>query len=66
MKGLKAESQGFANHVGMKFNFMAKKIKANLTPDEQVVLHNLLQGDIKIKSATKPFSNQDILILQPS
>jgi hypothetical protein len=57
MKGLKAESQGFANHVGMKFNFMAKKIQANLTPDEQVVLHNLLQGDIKIKSAPMAIQN---------
>jgi hypothetical protein len=36
---------------------MAKKIDANLTPDEQVVLHNLLQGDIKIKSAPKAIQN---------
>jgi len=57
IKSLKSDAQGFANHTGMRFTFLAKKIDANLTPDEQVVLHNLLQGDIKIKSAPKAIQN---------
>ena len=50
-KALKAEAQGFSNHIAMRFSFMAQKIKANLTTDEQKILHNLLQGDTKIKVA---------------
>jgi hypothetical protein len=50
-KKLKAEAQGFSNHIAMKFSFLAKKIKANLKEDEQKILHNLLQGDTKIKVA---------------
>ena len=57
IKALKADAQGFGNHTAMKFTFLAKKIDANLTPDEQVVLHNLLQGDIKIKSAPNAIQN---------
>ena len=47
----RAEAQGFANHIGLKFVYLSRKIKANLTGDEQKILHNLLQGDTKIKVA---------------
>ena len=57
MKGLKSEAQGFSNHVGMKFSFMANKINNALTKEEQKILHNLLQGDIKIKTAPKSLQN---------
>ena len=50
-KALQAEAQGFSNHIAMRFSFMAQKIKNNLTDDEQKILHNLLQGDTKIKVA---------------
>ena len=50
-KGLKAEAQGFANHIGLKFNYMATKIQNNLTEDEQKILLNLLEGDTKLKVA---------------
>ena len=46
-KQLKGEAQGFANHVGMRFSFLANKIKLQLTPDEQKILFNMLEGDIK-------------------
>tara|TARA_R100001594_G_scaffold142703_1_gene189867 strand:+ start:1378 stop:5073 length:3696 start_codon:yes stop_codon:yes gene_type:complete len=47
----RAEAQGFANHIALKFVYLSKKIKASLTDDEQKILHNLLQGDTKIKVA---------------
>ena len=47
----RAEAQGFANHIALKFVYLSKKIKASLTDDEQKILHNILQGDIKIKVA---------------
>ena len=50
-KGLKAEADGFANHIGSKFTYMAQKIQKNLTSDEQKILINLLEGDIKLKVA---------------
>ena len=50
-KGLKAEAQGFANHIGLDFTYMATKIQNNLTEDEQKILINLLEGDIKLKVA---------------
>ena len=50
-KGLKAEADGFANSMGSKFTYMAQKIQKNLTPDEQKILINLLEGDIKLKVA---------------
>ena len=51
IKSLKAEAQGFANHIGMKFSYMANKIQNNLTKDEQKILINLLEGDTKLKVA---------------
>ena len=50
-KGLKAEAAGFANHIGSKFTYMAQKIQRNLTPDEQKILINILEGDTKLKVA---------------
>ena len=50
-KALKAEAAGFANHIGSKFTYMANKIQKNLTPDEQKILINLLEGDTKLKVA---------------
>jgi len=50
-KGLKAEAAGFANHIGSQFTYMANKIQKNLTPDEQKILINLLEGDNKLKIA---------------
>ena len=50
-KGLKAEAQGFSNHIGSKFTYMAQKIQRNLTPDEQKILINILEGDTKLKVA---------------
>ena len=50
-KGLKAEAQGFGNHIGLKFTYMANKIQKNLTEDEQKILINLLEGDTKLKVA---------------
>jgi len=46
-KKLKGEAQGFANHIGMRFSFLANKIKLQLQPDEQKILFNMLEGDIK-------------------
>ena len=51
VKALKAEAQGFSNHLGMKFSYMANKIQRNLTPDEQKILINILEGDTKLKVA---------------
>ena len=50
-KHLKAEAQGFANHIGMKFSYMANKIQRNLTDDEQKILINLIEGDTKLRVA---------------
>ena len=50
-KHLKAEAQGFANHIGMKFSYMANKIQKNLTADEQKILINLIEGDTKLRVA---------------
>ena len=50
-KAMQAEAQGFANHISMKFAYMAQKIQKNLTPDEQKILINLLEGDTKLKVA---------------
>ena len=50
-KSLQAESQGFANHIAMKFTYMANKIQKNLTADEQKILINLIEGDTKLKVA---------------
>jgi len=50
-KGLQAEAQGYSNHIAMKFTYMANKIQKNLTPDEQKILINLLEGDTKLKVA---------------
>jgi len=47
----RAEAQGFANHIALRFVYLSKKIKASLTDDEEKILHNLLQGDTKIKVA---------------
>jgi len=47
----RAEAQGFANHIALKFVYLSKKIKAGLTDDEQKILHNLLQGDTKLTVA---------------
>ena len=47
----RAEAQGFANHIALKFVYLSRKIKAGLTDDEQKILHNLLQGDTKIAVA---------------
>ena len=47
----RADAQGFANHIALKFVYLSKKIKASLTDDEQKILHNLLQGDIKLAVA---------------
>jgi len=56
-KALKAEAQGYSNHIGMRFANIAQKIKNNLTEDEQKILHNLLQGDIKLKTAPNALQN---------
>ena len=50
-KALKAEAAGFSNHIASKFTYMANKIQKNLTPDEQKILINLLEGDTKLKIA---------------
>ena len=50
-KALKAEAAGFSNHIASKFTYMAQKIQKNLTPDEQKILINLLEGDTKLKVA---------------
>ena len=50
-KSMQAEAQGFSNHISMKFAYMAQKIQKNLTPDEQKILINLLEGDTKLKVA---------------
>jgi len=50
-KSMQAEAQGFSNHISMKFTYMAQKIQKNLTPDEQKILINLLEGDTKLKVA---------------
>ena len=52
-KQLKAEAQGFSNHIGMRFSFLANKIKLQLSPDEQKILFNMLEGDIKHSVKTK-------------
>src|SRR5210317_1832625 len=52
-KKLKGEAQGFANHIGMRFSFLANKIKLQLQPDEQKILFNMLEGDIKHSVKTK-------------
>ena len=59
-KGLKAEAAGFANHIGSKFTYMAQKIQRNLTPDEQKILINILEGDTKLKVA--PVKLQELSI----
>ena len=56
----RAEAQGFANHIALKFVYLSKKIKASLTDDEQKILHNLLQGDTKI--AVAPAKLQELSI----
>jgi hypothetical protein len=56
-KALKAEAQGYSNHIAMRFANLANKIKNNLTDDEQKILHNLLQGDTKLKAAPEALQN---------
>ena len=56
-KKLKAEAQGFSNHVGMRFSFLAQKIKLQLSPDEQKILFNILEGDVKHSVKTKSLTN---------
>ena len=56
-KALKAEAQGYSNHIAMRFAFLADKIKRNLTKDEQKILHNLIQGDTKLKVAPATLQN---------
>ena len=56
-KKLKAEAQGFSNHIGMRFSFLAQKIKLQLSPDEQKILFNILEGDVKHSVKTKSLTN---------
>ena len=56
-KAMQAESQGFSNHIAMKFSYMANKIQKNLTPDEQKILINLIEGDTKLKVAPTVLQN---------
>jgi len=60
-KKLKAEAQGFSNHIAMRFSFLANKIKLQLNPDEQKILFNMLEGDIKhsVKPATLTKLNKE-------
>ena len=57
-KQLKAEAQGFSNHIGMRFSFLAisQKLNCSLSPDEQKILFNILEGDVKHSVKTKSFT----------
>ena len=52
-KALKAEAQGFGASLGARFSDMATKIQQTLTPDEQKILLNMLEGDAIFKVAPK-------------
>ena len=56
-KNLKAEAQGYSNHIAMKFLAISQKVQRSLTADEQKILHNLLQGDTKFKTAPAALQN---------
>ena len=48
-KNLKAEAQGYSNHIAMKFLAISQKVQRSLTADEQKILHNLLQVILSLK-----------------
>jgi hypothetical protein len=56
-KALKAEAQGFAASIGSRFSDLATKVQQNLTEDEQKILINMLEGDVKLKVAPKALQN---------